>query len=512
MRVRNLYMKHIWYANYARIRWAVFFGVAIVSFIVVYGQSFGFFFWQDDFNLLEFVKTKSLLDYIQISFVKPDKVLPLNLGVVFRPIPHYIYFKISYLLFGLDPVPYRLINAALFLVSSVLVVKYVQIVTDRSIAGFLAGVLFVINRSYFTPLYWISDNNEILFVFFALISILAYMYASEKRGRVWIYLTISHVGFLLALLSKETAIVLPALIAFSLFFRMDNRRIYNKLRDCLALWPQIIMIVAFLLLRAPLVLYALKGGGGSYYTTSKFANIPINLLWGFWWNIETFVEPYRVTLDRITRTFSLFQPIYLSILIVGMICAIAIWLMRASRSALAANPIWLGLAWFIISASPALVTGILVDYIFAMSAIGFVLIVAYILEMTLSIVIRDMAKVRIVLTIFAVMGVLSAHMVIATLEKTTWPVRYMPQALETIEFAQSQTLDKAAGQTVCLVGFSAETWWPGRSQAAFNVFVDPDIRVVDLTAEEFTDDKCPSEAYTFWYADDGIVLTQPSKR
>jgi hypothetical protein len=64
------------------------------------------------------------------------------LGVVFRPIPHYIYFKISQTLF-----------------------------TNKSRIGFLAGTLFTLNRVFITPMYWILDNNELFLCIFVCLSI-----------------------------------------------------------------------------------------------------------------------------------------------------------------------------------------------------------------------------------------------------------------------------------------------------------------------------------------------------
>jgi hypothetical protein len=493
-----------------RLYWFVFCAAALISLFFVYARSLQFFFWQDDFNLLEFVGSEPLAEYVRISFTKPTHILPLNLGVVFRPIPHYIYFKTGRVLFGLNPLPYRLLNMFWHFLSGVLVAKYCQMISKNTTVGFVAGLLFVISRVYLTPIYWISANNEIAVTFFVLLSVIGYLEALGQGKKGWVYLWISYVGLVLALLSKESAVVLPALIALSVLLRFDSSSFRDRLHACLRLWPHLLIVLVFLASRALLIVYALSGGGESYYSISNLPQLATSYLWGFWWNLETFVEPWRTILDGLTRSFSLFQPLYLSG--VGMILTLfgAIWLIKESGRANAANPVWLGLAWYVISALPALVTGILTAYLFSLPTVGFVMVMAYLVESAVARVWREsITKRGASFAILLMLSVVSARLVVLSLEKTTWPVRYMPLAVETLEVAQQQFFDPDSNQTVCLVDFPTETWWPGRLQAAFHVFVSPAINVLELTTEEFDGEECPFGAPQLKYINNGIVVYQP---
>lgn len=495
------------------LHWLVFYAMALISACLVYGHSVQFFFWQDDFYLLEFVDQQSLIDYIRISFTRPADILPLNLGVVFRPLTHYVYFRICRILFGLEPSLYRMPIAFLLFLDGVLVAKYCQIITRKFACGSIAGIIFIVNRAHFTPLYWITASHEIAVTCFMLLSVIAYLQGLEQVGKRKIYHCISGASLILALLSKENAVVLPVLIALSVFLRLESDSSRERLCACRHLWPHFLIVLAFLAVRAPLIAYALSGGGNSYYSFSRLANLAISYLWGFWWHLETFVEPWRTILDGLTRSFSLFQPLYVAALGIILNVAGAVWLIRRNDKASAANPIWLGLAWFFVSAVPALVTGIRAAYLFSIPAIGFAMGLAYLVESTIAGVCRgSMARRHLLLGMFLVLSMTSARFVVLKLEKTTWPVKYMPLAAETIEVAQQQFFDSDWEGTICLVDFPIETWWPERLQAAFHVFVDPEISVCELTTEELDGGKCPPSAPQLKYTNYEIAVYEPARQ
>lgn len=490
--------------------WILFCATAFVSLFVVYGHSLPFFFYQDDFILLEFVSQKSLIDYIELSFTKPDHLLPLNFGVVFRPLPHYVYFQIARQLFNLNPVPFRLVNLLIHFLCGVLVAKYGQMISNKPSIGFIAGLLFIINQVYFEPLYWISANNEIALTFFVLVSTISFLRAIDLGRSGWFYLGVSYVSLLLALLSKETAIITPLLIAASVLLRIDQRSVQNRLMACTKLWPYVILVVIFMIVRAPFILHALGGGGESYYTvpSNLLISLVISYLWGFWWNIETFVEPWRIILDSLTRTFSMFQPLALSIVSFVLIIIIAIYVTMTSGRANRAGPIWLGLFWFFVSALPALATGVLAAYLFSLSAVGFVIISAYLVNwVAIRLSVKWPVLKRLLPIVVLSISIASASLVVRSLERTTWPAKFIPLAESTLKVAQQNHWHQRMNKAVCLIDFPEEVWWSERAQAAFHMFIDPEIDVYELRDSSSGRNPCPWDSLQVRYVNNTVTAT-----
>jgi len=491
--------------------WFAFCAVALASLLLVYGHSLQFFFWSDDFYLLDYVGRNSFSEYVHLSFTRPTQRLPLNFGFHFRPVSQYLKFRLARLLFDLNPLPYRLLLIMFqhFLLG-ILIVKYCQIITGNLTIGFIAGILFIINRIHFTAIYWVVASSMNLVACFVLISVIAYLQSLDQARKGWIYSWISYLGLALALLSDIAAIVFPILAASSVLLRPDSKSFWNRLFDCVRLWPHVLMIAIFLAIRAPLIVYALGGGGNSYYGISNLAKLTSSYLWGFWWHLETFVEPWRMILDRLTRSFSLFQPLFLSVAGVILTIVGAIWLIKITGKANAGHPVWLGLTWFLVSASPAVATGVLTDYLFAMSAIGFAMAIAYLASSAAGRVGREsMTKKRLILGAFLALSMISARRVVFSLEKTTWPVRDMTLAAKILKVARQQLVD-SDHKTVCLVNFPDDGLTLAYMDEAFSLFVDPSSSIHQLTTSDLAGGGCPPDAFQFKYSNDEILIYQPN--
>ncbi len=77
-------------------------------------------------------------------------------------------------------------------------------------AALLAGLLFGLHPLTVEPVAWIGERKTLLAMFFALVTII--FYVRYTRARHWIWLVGATLGFLLALLSKPTAVPLPAML------------------------------------------------------------------------------------------------------------------------------------------------------------------------------------------------------------------------------------------------------------------------------------------------------------
>ena len=96
------------------------------------------------------------------------------------------------------------------LVVTWLVYVLVRKVTGQFTTAWLAAVIFGVHPIHHEVVAWVSGTTESLFAILFLLAFLAYLRSREESKALW--MSLSCALYALALLSKETAIVLPALV------------------------------------------------------------------------------------------------------------------------------------------------------------------------------------------------------------------------------------------------------------------------------------------------------------
>lgn len=138
----------------------------------------------------------------------------------YRPLMHVTYL-VTLQTFGLKAWGFHLVSLLLHIVNSVLVYRFacrlapapLDSSTSRfrrllASPAFAAGLLFAAHPVHTEAVAWIASVPELTFTLFSLVALLLYLPPGESRG--W-RLAGAAVAFFLALLCKETAIVVPAL-------------------------------------------------------------------------------------------------------------------------------------------------------------------------------------------------------------------------------------------------------------------------------------------------------------
>jgi tetratricopeptide (TPR) repeat protein len=123
-------------------------------------------------------------------------------GNYYRPL-FLLWFLVNYTLFGVWPPGWHLASVALHVLASVMVWLVARRLGGPAV-GLVAGVLFAVHPIHTEAVAWVSGATEPLLAVFLLASFWAYL-----RGLT----VVSLLAYALALLSKETAVVLPLLIA-----------------------------------------------------------------------------------------------------------------------------------------------------------------------------------------------------------------------------------------------------------------------------------------------------------
>lgn len=187
----------------ARLLSSTTFVVAAFALVAVagYGFSLGSFFLSDDFVFLSSVTTGDRWWWPQ--------AIP---GQIVRPLTMLSY-RIDHALWQLEPFGYHLSSLILHALNGGLVFAISRRLSGSAAVGFWAGVWFLAFAGHAEPVSWMSGRADLLMAFCAMLSIWCYGGVIDQRSPRLARLAGSYAAFAAALVSKESAVTLPAVIA-----------------------------------------------------------------------------------------------------------------------------------------------------------------------------------------------------------------------------------------------------------------------------------------------------------
>lgn len=159
----------------------------------------------------------------------------------------YVYFWGCFMFFGLSPEPYYWAGIALHAIVSLLVYSLVLTITGRSLAAWAGAAFFAAYERHQEAVMWISAANELILALNCLLFLLIWERTSST-GMTRTKLLAALVVFLLALFSKEAAVVLAPMVIVSLVLRGYSPR--GALLKSLPIWVVLAVFVTFWLLHA----------------------------------------------------------------------------------------------------------------------------------------------------------------------------------------------------------------------------------------------------------------------
>lgn len=119
-------------------------------------------------------------------------------------------FIFDYMFSGNNPFGYRLHNLLLH-IANALLVFYLLVKLFRQIPlSTIGSLLFALHPLRVESVVWVSERKDVLYAFWFLLSLLAYLRFRDKGLTRWYLL--AGIFFILSLLSKVSAIVLPAIL------------------------------------------------------------------------------------------------------------------------------------------------------------------------------------------------------------------------------------------------------------------------------------------------------------
>ena len=157
----------------------------------------------------------------------------------YRPVVRLVYALI-YQVSGLNPSAYHLVNV-LFNAAVVVLLFYLicELMGNAGLA-FAAALLYAVNPARGEGVYWVYGLSSIVMALFAILAVYWY-------HRKWDALALA--AFVLALLSRESAVLLPViLLAYEFAFRVGENR-----KRFLRLLPYLFVVILFVMVRAQIV-------------------------------------------------------------------------------------------------------------------------------------------------------------------------------------------------------------------------------------------------------------------
>jgi hypothetical protein len=241
----------------------------LIAFILFYPSLFTFF-TNDDFFFLNIAKANSLGEFFNFFSLSKG---PEGFGM-YRPLTTQVFYFLSRSLFNLSPLPLHIISLIFFFGVIYLVYRLVVELVKNEKVAILSAFLYAVSATHFGQLYYLAAFQELGMTLFVILSCLMFI----KRKNL-----LSFIFFVLALMSKETAVVTPILLALIYFFQKFNgEKIISFKRFIVLLSPYLILLATYFVFRFASYGFAT---GDSYiwdFSLRKLINTSFwYLLWSF---------------------------------------------------------------------------------------------------------------------------------------------------------------------------------------------------------------------------------------
>jgi thioredoxin-like negative regulator of GroEL len=238
----------------------------VISF-VVYAQAVTFPFLNlDDSSFIvqnQYIRHwQSLPSYFVTSIEDPYAKSVSKIPSFYRPVTA-TWLLVNYKVFGLHPSLWHAAAIALFTLGVWLLWRIAWLLTRDDAVALAAGLLYALHPLHVEGVAWLSGAYvESLMAAFFLGGFLAYLRWREDRRLVW--LIISGLLALFALLCKETAAALPVLIgAHALLFRSEETNgPASRRRWLLPVLAMVVAVGAYTLMRMSAIHAVVAAGRG----------------------------------------------------------------------------------------------------------------------------------------------------------------------------------------------------------------------------------------------------------
>lgn len=194
--------------------------LVIIGFLAYLPSLFGGFVWDDE----DFVYANNYVkEFRWEKFWTENAIAGRGKNSnYYRPIQFTIYALI-YKMAGPNPAVFHAVGIGLHVITAITIIMVISVITNSSATGFLTALFFLIHPLQTESVSYISGHSDPLYALFFLLSLLFFL----KRDERMLYKILSFVFFIISLLSKELALILPAVIILIVLYERRHRRSGN---------------------------------------------------------------------------------------------------------------------------------------------------------------------------------------------------------------------------------------------------------------------------------------------
>lgn len=319
--------------------------VLVVIVLAVYANSWGNPFILDDVtHIRDDQRLAGWENWIEVFSSPFFDFKEAGLAQYYRPLVKLVY-KIERSCFGINPFGYHLVNTAFHCLNTLLLYLICRLLIGCPGPSFAAALLFGIHPLQTEEVSYISGLGGLGAVSGILASLYFFIRFRISGRSGWYILSI--VLFIVGLLFKEIALILPVLLGWYILVSRFNRgnpreRLY---RGFLSLIPYIICLAVYLYLRGSLLVKIDFAAGMGEGMLIRFLTFGKGL--GIYLGLSLFpihLHFYR-SLSLLSHGWYLFPP--------ALLLTVTVFLFRSVRtSGRLSTMITVGFGWFIISLLP----------------------------------------------------------------------------------------------------------------------------------------------------------------
>ena len=351
----------------------ILFSIITVLPVLIYLNSLKNTFVYDDY--LTITNNHFIREWRYLSALFNQKYFAVSNELTYRPVVTLSYF-VDYAIWQLRPCGYHLTNLIIHTLNVYLVYFTAYLLFKNRITAFISCLLFSIHPIFSEAVNAVSYREDLLSASFLLVAFILFIKHTKSTNRRYfiIWYTLSLLTYLLAMLSKETAFVLPFLIlSYDLIFQKNHiLNFHNRIRRLVANYAGYIAIGGFYLFLR-FYLFHHPGESVGYPGNSVFVNfIMMTKVLGYY--VKLFFIPAPLNADYIVPlTFSPADAAFIISII--LLITTAILLVKKCRL----SSIWtFSTIWFFVTLLPVLniipINNIMAERYLYIPGIGFIML------------------------------------------------------------------------------------------------------------------------------------------
>ncbi len=350
-------------------------GILVVGFLAYVNIYSNEFLWDDEFLIQRNALVQERGAFTKI-FQSGSGAGAGRLDDLYRPLQLVAYNGIVSV-FGVTSWPFHAFNVVLHLANAVLVFFLILLLFDKLLVAFWTALLWVVHPIHTEAITYISGTADPLYLLFGLGAMVAYV-CFRKYHRWWCY-GLALVLFVLSLLSKEIAIVLPILLYLYEFVFHDDEKTWKPY-----LWPTPLFLLALVYFGFRLTVLNFEGALGLVEAETVYGQSLLVRLFTF---LAALLSYYSFLLFPVNLHFERQFPVFTSLFAwpVFTSLGILIALVWTTFAAVVRRNYYVsfGILWFFIALIPVSgiipVNALILEHWLYLPSIGFFLIVAMLL-------------------------------------------------------------------------------------------------------------------------------------